>query len=142
MRNLLIAAAFVALFAVTIGVGTADQEVGEAAPVAEQIAALQQERLGLLRRLAEATDSLYAAGQATLEQVSRRKQALLAAELDLATEPADRVAIRERFLELLRERHAFIEQQFKTGDRTGLELIESQAAMLDAEIALLSETGE
>src|SRR5262249_50332354 len=97
-----------ALSAIVAGVGmcaalvmvsrTAEPKDAEPAPDAEKIVALQKERRDLLRDVVTSAEAGYRQGVLPYAAVSRATMSWLDAELELAANHAERVAIREKIL--------------------------------------------
>jgi outer membrane protein TolC len=111
-------------------------------PDATKVTALQKERRDVLREAVKLTEEGYRNGVGEFTSIPRLTINLLNAELDLATDHAGRVAVRERMVEQFNVIEKTAAQRFESlvGDKT--ELLEAKAARLKAEIDLLLETAD
>ena len=117
----------------------AEPKDADPAPDAEKITALQKERRDLLREVVNSAEEGHRTGVLAYSAVSRAMTAWLNAELDLAANHAERVAVREKILTHAENVEKTAGEAFKVGNADRTDLLEAKAARLQAEIDLLRE---
>ncbi len=105
----------------------------------DQIESLQRQRVEILQRLVDAKQVRYEQGIGTQEELLRASNDLLHAELDLAQEPAERIAIRRRQLELFQHLEAMMEARVETATAAHTDLLVIQAERIQVEIDFIKE---
>lgn len=106
---------------------------------AGRIETLLQARVETLRQHVEQRRIHFEAGEIISEDYARSLRQLLDAELDAARDPAERIAICERHVELLKSYEAMVDERFQFGELPRADLLAAQADRLQAEIQLLRE---
>ncbi|MBA4066594.1 MAG: hypothetical protein C0501_23395 [Isosphaera sp.] len=101
-----------------------------------RIDALRKERLTALRKVTDFARERFNRGHITLVDFHRAALEQLAAELDLAGSPADRVAVRERVVKEAKEVERLLAKQFEQGAVAEPDLLRAKAFRLEAEIGL------
>ena len=114
-------------------------KAAEPAPDAEKILALQKERRDLLREAVTSAEQAFRGGVLPYATVSRATANWLSAELDLAGNRAERIAIREKILAHTRDVEGITAETVKAALANHGDLLEAKAARLQAEIELLRE---
>jgi hypothetical protein len=98
---------------------------------------LQKERYNAAVKGAAARYQEYLAGRGTTEQLYAACRTVLRAELELADKPAEKVAVREKFLTLAKEVDMVEELRFQAGRSPVSEREAARVNRLTAEIELL-----
>ncbi len=106
------------------------------------VRALQEKRRDLLREALEARVKLYQTARAPLGEVIATARQLLAAELDLAGTPAERVAAHERLYERAQAWVEVAKVRHAAARGVLAEVQEAQALSLEAAIGLLKAGGK
>jgi outer membrane protein TolC len=109
---------------------------------AEKLTALRKERRDVLRQAVKQTEEAYRNGVKDYTSIPRVTINLLNAELDLATDHAGRVAVRERIVEQSQAIEKSVAQRVENALADSTDLLEATAARLQAEIDLLRETAD
>jgi len=105
----------------------------------QKLLKLRQERRDTLRRALEIITKQFETGSAPYEELLARTDQLCDAELDLAVDRSQRIAVREKKLANLRAGEALLGQRLAAGRITEPVLLTAKAARLKAEIDLLVE---
>jgi hypothetical protein len=121
-----------------------------AAPVPEkttkgdspEVKRLLKERRDVLKEAVEAGRKEYLAGRSTMPVAADLAHELLKAELELASESAERIAAHEAYYTVMRKLEAHAKVQYEAGRMTLLEYKRAQAARLGAEIGLRRAGGK
>jgi outer membrane protein TolC len=100
---------------------------------------LLQDRVEVARKGLKTSQAQVAAGQASMTLVVDWSRRLLRAELALADKKADRVAARERYLEILKEAERMAKARHDAGRASPVEYLEATYERQSAEIALARE---
>jgi outer membrane protein TolC len=108
----------------------------------EKLTALRKERREILRQALKATENGYQNGVIEFVSVMRITANLLNAELDLASDHDERVAIRKRAVEQLKVFERTARERADANLATNGEVLEVKADRLQAEIDLLREIHE
>jgi outer membrane protein TolC len=111
-------------------------------PDAEKLTALREERRDVLRQAVKESEEAYRHGVIPYASIPRITVNLLNAELDLASDRAARVAIRERAVDQFREIEKTVAERHNAGQADSMDLLEAKAARLQAEIDVLRETAD
>jgi hypothetical protein len=126
----------------TVPAGLAEPTAVVRGPNAEKLTALRKERRDALREAAKTAEEAYRHGVGDYASIPRIKIELLNAELDLASDRAGRVAVRERLVEQFKEIEKSVAQRVESALAVSSDLLEARAARLKAEIDLLLELGD
>lgn len=108
----------------------------------EQATAIQrllEERRDTLQQMVDSVKEQYRAGHAQMDAVLHASESLIEAELDLAKDQAERIALCERCVENVKELEAYTTTQFESGRLSHAETLAAKAARIKAEIELLRE---
>jgi ribonuclease HII len=145
MNRIALSAVLVGLGAVAgqfVSSGLAEPTTAVRGPDAEKLSALRMERRDVLRQLVKEAEEAYHLGRMPYASITRININLLNAELELATDHAGRVGIRERMVEHFREIEKSIAEFAEAGLAGGskTDLLDAKAARMQAEIDLLLET--
>ena len=103
---------------------------------------LMEEREAVLQRLVEFTKAAYSTGSGTLESAIAAQSELLAAQLEAATTPRERIGIRESQLEHAKWHEKVAANQVAVGNGSSLDLLKAKANRLTAQIHLQRERTE
>jgi outer membrane protein TolC len=106
---------------------------------AATIERLLKQRRDTLRQVVELANAEYGAGRATQTDVVHATESLIEAELELTTDKAERIALREKRVESLRNLEQYTRAKQLVAVATSAELLAATAARLKAEIELLRE---
>ena len=115
-------------------------ENNEAAPDGK-VRQLLTERRDTLRERLDAVEASYKSGLADTTVVIAAKTELLDAELEMANQPADRIALREGLVANMKQIEDWTRQQFDSGTALQQDVLLAKAKRLQAEIELLHERG-
>ncbi len=107
--------------------------------VTGEIEALQRQRVDTLRQLVDELQVRHEHGIVADDVLIRANHRLLAAELDLAREPAERIDICRRQLDLFQHLEALTSARFETETIPHSDVLEIQAERMLVEIQLLKE---
>lgn len=99
---------------------------------------LEEQRDALQNLVAVQTDS-YRIGKADIGAVVQGHQQLLRVQLELATDPAQRVKLREDAVKLAAELERISAAQYKSGQATAADVLQSQVTRLGLQVDLLRE---
>jgi outer membrane protein TolC len=105
----------------------------------EEINRLLVERHKKLGEVAKVLMAQYKDGRVGFERVTQAQRAVLKAALDLPQSPEKRLATLREFRDLADSIFKFTEQRFKAGFGSQTEVLEAEAALLEARIQLLRE---
>lgn len=113
-------------------------------PGLEKVTALRKERRDVLRQAVKEAEEAYRSGLIHSTSIPRITINLLNAELDLSTDHAGRIAIRERMVEQFKVIEELVAEHVEHGlaNSDKADLFEAKAARLKAEIDLLLETAD
>ena len=100
---------------------------------------LLKKRLEILQEIAKLQRTSYLRGEASLDSAIRSQVDALQAELELATKPDKRVAIRKKLLKQATELEAAAKKQFEAKEGTKADMLRAKAFRLRAEADLLIE---
>ena len=103
------------------------------------IETLLVQRRDVLRERVAAAEAAYNVGNGDIKSLSAAQHDLLHAELELCTEPTERVELRSSLVVNRKRTEEIISQQFATGSSTREDLLWATAERLQAEIDLLRE---
>jgi hypothetical protein len=106
------------------------------APTSAKVRALLEKKLAILNRLAELVTEAHKKGAGSFAEVIHAQKQVAAVELELADTPQKRVAILEKLLALEHKVADDIRKLHKQGVATATELLRTELAVTDAEIAL------
>jgi outer membrane protein TolC len=131
----------VTALAVSVGLLAWPIAVGETpeANQTQQLDELLKQRQATLRQLIEVVTKEYRNGVSGFEPVIRATDQLIDADLEMAKNSKDRVAILQRRVELMKEFFAGVSTKYKAGVATQSESIAAQAELLNAKIQLARE---
>ena len=115
-----------------------DHAVGQDSD-AEKIEQLQLERRDTLRARVDAVDQAFRTGRLSVDVMLNAHIDLIDAELEVVSDPAERIKLRTEALEDFRQIAKFEELKQQQGVGTVQEMLEAKAASLAAEIELLKE---
>jgi len=121
--------------------GAADPSPAKPGGPPKTIETLLIERRDTLRTAVHWRDAQYASGSIDLPVVIRAKQALANAELEVARTKAERLAVRQKQIDNLRELEHVVEHRVQAGIVSEVDVLEIKAERLKAEIDLLREQG-
>lgn len=137
-RHWLLAALLVAVFVLgtTLSLPSA---VGMAEPQADNdpVEKLLKERQSVLQQLVEVQIAEYRTGNSHFAGVVQARQQLLEVELELARDAARRIKLLEDFVRMTDELHKIAEAQFKAGNASIADVLQSKALALGAQTELL-----
>jgi outer membrane protein TolC len=102
---------------------------------------LLKQRRDTLRELVDYLEAAFRQGVGSAESVALASSELLDAELDMAQSKAERIAIREKMVENLKEQEKMVEARNQAGMSRPGEMLRARAGRLKAEIDLLREKG-
>ena len=105
----------------------------------KQIQDLKQERVALLKKQVALVQAQHRQGQTSTTEVIQASLQLLEAELDAATEPKQRVALRKEMLQHMKQLEQMVKDQVQQGTVSSSELLKAKTQRLDAEIRYLEE---
>ncbi|MBW3599591.1 MAG: efflux RND transporter periplasmic adaptor subunit [Planctomycetes bacterium] len=105
-------------------------------PQTEKLEALLKERLDVLRQVATEATKAYREGTIPFEQVAQAHQRLFEAQLEMSDSAEERRAILEKMVGLAKDHEKLVEQLYKAGKATTVEVLAAKANRLEAEIAL------
>jgi hypothetical protein len=108
----------------------------------KQTAALERllkQRRDTLREMVAFAETQYRAGVAEQDAMFRASESLIAAELDLATDKAERIALRERRLEIMKRMEEYTGALRDVAGANNADVLAATAERLKAEIELLRE---
>lgn len=131
----------VAVVAVALGVlawSIADGETTKANHI-DNLETLLGKRRDTLRQLVDVVTEEYRHGTSTFESVAHATDQLMDAELELAKNPKDRVAILQRRVVLMTELFAMVDTKFQAGQSTHAQVLAAKAALLQSQIHLARE---
>jgi outer membrane protein TolC len=111
-------------------------------PDAEKLTALRKERRDVLRQAVKESEEAYRHGVIPYTSIPRITVNLLNAELDLASDRAARIAIRERAVDQFREIEKAVAERVEAAVADRTDLLEARAVRLQAEIDLLRERAD
>jgi hypothetical protein len=118
---------------------TGASAAGEKDDNAAEIKRLLVERQQTLRAAADVLMIQYKRGQADFQRVAHAQRAFLRATLDLPQSPEKRLAALQESRDLADATVKVAEARFKVGTATKADVLEAQAALLEARIELLRE---
>lgn len=127
---------------VFVSSGLAEPTATVRKPNAENLMALRKERRDILRDAVKVSEALHRAGRMDFESISRITIKLLNAELDLALDRAERIALRKQIVERFKALEEVVAAQVNSARAGSNELLEAKAARLQAEIDLLLESAD
>lgn len=127
--------------AIAVGLLAWPVAVGETleADQTEQLDELLKQRQVTLRKLVEVVTEEYRRGVSDFEPVVRATDQLIAADLELAKTPKDRIVLLQRRVEVMKGFSAMTKTRFESGQASQSELLSAQAALLDSQIQLARE---
>lgn len=108
----------------------------------EQSAAIKRllsQRRDTLREIVELAEAQYRDGRGQQRDVFRAAESLIDAELDLATDKAERIALRERRLDIMKRMEEHTRARREVAAVNNAEVLAATAERLKAEIELLQE---
>ena len=131
----------VTALAVSVGLLARPIAVGETpeANQTQQLDELLKQRQATLRQLVEVVTKEYRQGVGGFEPVIRATDQLINADLELAKNSKDRLAILQRRVELMEEFVAGVSTKHKVGRATQAEVLAARAELLNAKIQLARE---
>jgi hypothetical protein len=107
------------------------------------LAALQQERIEILRQLLKVEELRVSTGRSNAwAEVGRRRRMLLEAELDASESPVQRLALLRAEVEASQAAEERAKALHEHGTLTHEELLEAKACRVDAEIRLMKEADQ
>ncbi len=106
---------------------------------AEAERALRQQRVEVLREAVKVMRQHFEAGRATSQNLLESSRRLFLAELEMATKPADRLALCDKFERLVKDALGQNEALLKAGGITDADYALARAACLEDEVFLLRE---
>src|SRR5262249_23061768 len=118
---------------------TGASAAGDKEDKAEEIKRLLVERQKTLRAAVDVLMAQYQAGVVDFQRVAQAQRAFLRATLDLPLPPEKRLAALRESRELADATVKVTEARFKRGMVTQADVLEAQAALLEARIELLRE---
>ena len=130
-----------AILAVCIGMTALTNAENSAAAPDEEVRKLLTERRDTLRDRLHAVEASFKIGLTETTVVVAAENELLDAELELANQPADRIAIREAVVANMKRIEDRTRQQLDNGAALQQDVLLAKAARLQAEIELLRERG-
>ncbi len=133
---------FGAIIGLSVSSGLAETAAAACETNAEKLTALRRERRDALQEAAKTAEKGYRAGVMDYESMKRTRIELLNAELDLAIDRPERVAVRERLVEQFRKFEKEVAEHVAVAQASSTDLLEAKAARLKAEIDLLLESAE
>jgi outer membrane protein TolC len=122
--------------------GTGASAAGDKDDKAAEIKRLLVERQKTLRAAADVVMAQYKSGQADFQRVAQAQRALLKATLDLPQPLEKRLAALRESRELAAATVKVAEALFEVGKASKADVLEAQAALLEARIELLREQGK
>jgi hypothetical protein len=105
----------------------------------DQVRALQQERLSILRKLSDSIVARYRAGLASIDEVGAASRELSKAELDLCSSTQERIAVLEKSLAEAKAFETQAEQLAHNKILSDGSALKAKANRLEAEILLDQE---
>ncbi len=130
-----------AILAVCIGFNTFTNAENNAAVPDGKVRQLLTERRDTLQSRLDAVEASFKDGLTDTTVVIAAEIDLLDAKLELANQPADRIAIREGVVASMKRIEDWTGQQFNNGKALQQDLLLAKAERLQAEIELLRERG-
>lgn len=100
---------------------------------------LLTERRDVLRDRARILEASFREGNQTLESVTAARIALIDADLELADSKADRVRLRESYLDNVKTLELYAKSMFEAGRQSRVAVLGARAERLNAEVNLLRE---
>lgn len=100
------------------------------------------ERRNVLKEIADIQSKAYASGEVQIHDVLLTNRELLEAELGLAEQKDQRVAICERLAKTLEEIEAISQRRHASGEVTTIDVLKSKAARLKAQAQLANERSQ
>ena len=138
-RAKLVAALAVAVVMLTCPIsGDEPQQANQA----DKLETLLTQRRDTLQQLVEVVTEEYRQGKTGFESVARATDQLIDAELELAKNPKDRVAILQRRVELMKDLFAMVDTRFEAGQVTQAQVLAAKAALLQSQIQLVREQAD
>jgi hypothetical protein len=107
-----------------------------------EVKALLKERRDALAKAVEARSAEYLAGRGTQAAMLRVCRELLKVKLELAMEPAERIAAHEEHFNAMRKFAEVVKEGFEAGRIKAADHFEMHAARLEAEIGLRRAGGK
>lgn len=139
-RNLTIVLAFISLL-ISVSVLRAKGRTDRAdRPVTAQT--LLKERLAVLKEIAKLRRVAHEQGDESIDAVLAAEDQVAAAELELATVPAERIAALERLVTIAKDRERYVTANAEHNEASVIEPLSAKAFRLRAEANLISERSE
>ena len=138
-RAKLVAALAVAIVMLTCPIsGDEPQQANQV----DKLATLLTQRRDTLRQLVDAVTEEYRQGRSGFESVAHATDQLIDAELELAKDAKDRVAILQRRVALMKDLFTMVNTRFKAGQVTQAQVLAAKAALLKSQIQLVREQAD
>jgi len=109
---------------------------------ADTLEKLLAQRRDTLQQLVQVATEEYRQGITGFESVARATDQLIVAELELAKNPKERVAILQRRDELMKDLFAMVDTRFKAGQVTQAHVRAAKAALLQSQIQFVREQSD
>ena len=115
-------------------------EVGSAA--GRSLTELLQERRAVLKALVEVQVQAYRIGKLGFEPIVQAHKELLAAELELASDRAERVELIQKFVHLAADFEKLAAEKLRAGEATQADVLRAQALRLEAQVMAARARGK
>ena len=141
MRKPMIGGALIAMVALMSALfeSVVGDEDAPATTTQEQIAVLQAERIKTLQRAVKVLQGMYESGVVDITRLFAARNDLIEAQLELATEKAERLLLFNEHLQLARAEEEAARIRFRSGAGSEADYLRAVATRLQREISLLQE---